>query len=45
MSWNILSSLGSRASGVAHSGSSASSGRPMSSVSGSQPTGCTITYT
>lgn len=45
ISWNILPSLGRRASGVAHSASSASSGRPMSSVSGCQPTGCTITYT
>lgn len=45
MSWNIFASFGSRAAGVAHSGSSASSGRPISSASGRQPAGCTITYT
>jgi hypothetical protein len=41
--WNILSSLDSRTSGVFQSGSSASSGRPISLVIGSQPTGWTIT--
>jgi hypothetical protein len=40
-----LFSRGSRASGVAQSGSSASSGRPISSLIGFQPTGWTMTYT
>ena len=34
--------IGSRAAGVAHAGSSASSGRPMSSVIGFQPGGWTM---
>ncbi|GAQ77550.1 hypothetical protein T45_09369 [Streptomyces turgidiscabies] len=45
ISWNIFASFGSRASGVAHSGSSASSGRPMSAARGFQPGGWTMTYT